>query len=68
MKRFLTVAAVAVVALAACKKKADNTPAADSGAMMNNMPADTMAAHDSAMRADSMKRDSTMMRDTTKHM
>jgi hypothetical protein len=66
MKKFLALAAI--VTLVACEKKADNTPAADSGAMMTP-PADTttMMQHDSAMGDTGMMRnDSTMPRDTTK--
>ena len=59
MKKFLALAAV--VALAACEKKADNTPAADSGAMMAP-DTSTMMAPDTmrdTMRMDSMPRDTT---------
>ncbi|MEO8201778.1 MAG: hypothetical protein ABI679_14710 [Gemmatimonadota bacterium] len=62
MKKFLALAAI--VTLVACEKKADNTPAADSAAMMTP-PADTsmMMQHDTTMK------DTTMMpRDTTKQM
>jgi hypothetical protein len=65
MKKFLALAAI--VTLVACEKKADNTPAADSAAMMP--PADTtMMQHDTGMMmSDSMRTDS-MARDTTKQM
>lgn len=64
MKKFLALAAV--VALVACEKKADTTPAADSGAMM---APDTTMMNDS-MTADSgmMMQDSMMPRDTTHQM
>lgn len=62
MKKLLALAAI--VTLVACEKKADNTPAADSGAMMTP-PADTTTM----MPRDTMMHDSTMMpRDTTKQM
>jgi hypothetical protein len=63
MKKFLALAAV--VALVACEKKADNTPAADSGAMMAP-DTNTMMAPDTMM-SDSMRMDS-MPRDTTHQM
>lgn len=63
MKKFLALAAV--VALVACEKKADNAPAADSGAMM--APDTTTMMQDSTMMRDSMMRDS-MARDTTHQM
>ena len=59
MKKFLALAAL--VTLVACEKKADNTPAADSGAMMSPAPMDTT----SMMMHDSMAPDSMMPRDTT---
>ena len=62
MKKFLALAAV--VALVACEKKADNTPAADSGAMM--APYTTTMRPDTTM-SDSMRMDS-MPRDTTHQM
>lgn len=65
MKKFLALAAA--VALVACEKKADNTPAADSGAMM---APDTMTPRDSMMRDSGMQmmHDSMMPRDTTRQM
>lgn len=65
MKKFLALAAV--VALVACEKKADTTPAADSGAMM---APDSMSMRDSMMRDSGamMMHDSMMPRDTTKQM
>lgn len=62
MKKFLALAAV--VALVACEKKADTTPAADSGAMM--APDTTTMMPDTTM-SDSMRMDS-MPRDTTHQM
>ena len=64
MKKFLALAAV--VALVACGKKADNTPAADSGAMM--APDTTTMMHDSMMGDSGMMRTDTMPRDTTHQM
>jgi hypothetical protein len=68
MKKFLALAAI--VTLVACEKKADNTPAADSGAMMTPPADTTMMRHDSGMMGDTgmMRNDSTMPRDTTKQM
>lgn len=65
MKKFLALAAL--VMLVACEKKADNTPAADSGMMMTP-PADTTMMRDSMMMGDSMMRDSMMPRDTMRQM
>ena len=62
MKKFLALAAI--VTLVACEKKADNTPAADSAAMMAPAPADTTTM----MPHDSMAPDSMMPRDTTRQM
>lgn len=63
MKKVLALAAI--VMLVACEKKADTTPAADSGAMMMPAPADTnsMMMHDSMAPMDSM-----MPRDTMRQM
>ncbi len=64
MKKFLALAAL--VTLVACEKKAEETPAADSAAMMAPAPMDTtmMMQHDSGM----MGTDTMMPRDTTKQM
>jgi len=61
MKKVLALALV--VAIAACEKKADETPAADSGAMMAPDTA-TMMAPDTGM----MMQDTTMPRDTMHQM
>ena len=66
MKKFLALAAI--VMLVACEKKADNTPAADSGAMMAPPVTDSMMVRDSMMRDSMMMHDSMMPRDTTKQM
>jgi hypothetical protein len=62
MKQYLVLAAVLLVP--ACGKKDEATPAADSTAVMPASPAVT----DSIARADSMKADSIMARDTTHKM
>ncbi|MEO8138488.1 MAG: hypothetical protein ABI742_02520 [Gemmatimonadota bacterium] len=62
MKTYLVLAAVLMVA--ACGKKDEATPAADSTAVMPESP----AVNDSIARADSMKADSMMARDTAHKM
>lgn len=67
MKKLLTL--VALVSVAACEKKADTAPAADTAATMS-APADTatMAPDTSAMAPDTaaMAHDTAMARDTAK--